>query len=238
MYYIYKYTNSKNGKVYIGQTSKTLEERAQANGRNYRECRLFYSAIKKYSWESFYPEILETVDTVEEANEREMYYIALYRSTDRKYGYNLLPGGNNKTMLPESRKIISDKAKERYKDKTANPMYGRTHSQDTKMKQSIKKTGENNPMYGSHWTNTQRERSGTRGKHLDLTDEQRSALRERYRRIGKTTGLRRVRCIEDDVIFNSVTEAASTYGVKNSTLCGHLRGRQQTCCRKHFEYLN
>lgn len=95
MYTIYKYTNSVNGKVYIGQTSKSMEERAQSNGRNYRECRRFYAAIKKYSWSSFVPEILEIVETVEEANKREIYYIDLYNSTDERYGYNLAFGGDN-----------------------------------------------------------------------------------------------------------------------------------------------
>ena len=64
--------------MYIGQTSKSLEERAQAGGRNYRECRRFYNAIQKYSWDAFVPEILETVQTVDEANEREKYYISKF----------------------------------------------------------------------------------------------------------------------------------------------------------------
>ena len=127
MYLIYKYTNSVNGKVYIGQTSKTLEERAQANGRNYRECWRFYNAIQKYSWDTFTPEILETVNTVEEANVREQYYIALYRSTDPECGYNLDSGGSNHTASDETRMLISSMAKERYKDCTANPMYGKKH---------------------------------------------------------------------------------------------------------------
>lgn len=46
MYCIYKYTNVHNGKVYIGQTSHSLEERAQSNGRNYRGCRKFYAPFK------------------------------------------------------------------------------------------------------------------------------------------------------------------------------------------------
>ena len=157
IYTIYKYTNSVNGKVYIGQTHKTMEERAQTNGRNYRECRRFYAAIQKYSWSSFIPEILETVKTIDEANEREIYYINLYNSTDSRYGYNLAYGGNNKEMLTETKAIISSKAKERYVDKTKNPMYGKRHSETTREKQSIKKRGENNPMFGSVWTETQRD---------------------------------------------------------------------------------
>lgn len=111
--------------MYIGQTSNSLEKRAGARGRNYIECRRFYTDIKKYTWKSFIPEILETVQTFEEANKRERYYIDFYHSTDSNYGYNLLPGGDCRDVNPETRKIISNKAKEHYIDKTCNPMYGK-----------------------------------------------------------------------------------------------------------------
>lgn len=215
-----------------------MEERAQANGHNYRECRRFYAAIKKYSWSSFIPEILETVKTVNEANEREIYYINLDNSTDERYGYNLAYGGNNKEMLPETKAIISGKAKERYVDRTKNPMYGKKYSEATREKQSAKKRGENNPMLGSVWTDTQRANSGTRGKHLNISDEHRSMLSENAKRVGETVGLRPVRCIEDNTSFLSIKNAAEYYGVSKSTLCGHLRGAQKSCCNKHFEYVD
>ena len=238
IYTIYKYTNTVNGKVYIGQTSKSLEERAQANGHNYCQCRRFYAAIKKYSWASFIPEVLETVCTVEEANERETYYINLYKSTDERYGYNLALGGDNKQMMPATKALISQRAKERYADKTKTPMYGRKHTEDTLEKQSKKKRGENNPMFGSVWTDRQRQNSGTRGKKLNLSEDQRKELSDRFRSIGATTGLRAIRCIEDDITFPSIVVAATHYGVSKSTLCGHLRGLQKSCCNRHFEYVD
>ena len=82
MYRIYKYTNVNNGKVYIGQTSKSLEERAQHNGNNYKECRKFYAAIKKYGWESIVPEILAENLSLDEANKLEAFYISQFNSTD------------------------------------------------------------------------------------------------------------------------------------------------------------
>lgn len=238
MYQIYKYTNKENGKVYIGQTSTSLESRAQSNGNNYRGSRHFYNAIQKYSWSSFTPEILATVETSDEANCAEQYYIKLYNSTDDNYGYNLLPGGENREMSAETKMLISAKAKERYADRTKNPMYGKHHSDHARQLISESKIGERNPMFGTTWTQAQRERSGTNGKKLNLTDAQRDVLRERARTIGQTTGLRSVRCIEDNAEFSSMTLAANTYGVSSSTLCGHLRGHQKTCAGKHFEYIN
>lgn len=238
IYTIYRYTNIHNGKVYIGQTSKSLEERAQTNGRNYRECRRFYAAIQKYSWDAFKPDVLEIVDSVEDANEREIYYINLYNSTDEKYGYNLLLGGDNKEMSSETKELISIKAKERYADKTANPMYGKKHSPVALERQSICKRGEKNPMYGSKWTEVQKERCGVRGKKLNLSTERRQELSERMRILGQTVGLRPVRCVEDGVVYESVSTAANAYGVTKSTMCGHLTGHQKSCKGKHFEYID
>lgn len=141
-------------------------------------------------------------------------------------------------MPEESKNIISQKAKERYKDKTANPMYGKTHSAEAIKKQSECKKGSKNPMFGTKWTDRQKELCGTRGKKLNLTEEQRQVIRERTKIIGKTTGLKPVKCIEDDSVYPSVTEAASAYGVAISTLSGHLNKCQKSCRGKHFEYLN
>lgn len=91
---IYKHTNKVNGKVYIGQTCQVPEERWQG-GNGYTHNPLFYNAIKKYGWkEGFTHEIIEeNILTQDLANEREIYYIALYNSYEE--GYNLTKGGNN-----------------------------------------------------------------------------------------------------------------------------------------------
>lgn len=236
MYTIYKYTNTVNGKVYIGQTTKTLEERAQSNGRNYIESKRFYNAIKKYGWGAFIPSVIDLADTAEEANAKEIHYISAYKSTDPKYGYNISRGGDCKVMSDETKKLISDKAKQRYKDPAKNPMYGRKHSDETKRKQSECKLGKNNPMYGRHWTEKQRNLCGTKGKKLNLTDSQRKCLSERARYHGKRNA-KAILCVEDDMVFRSATEAASFYEVDISALCGAANGKQKTCRGKHFKYI-
>lgn len=237
MHIIYKYTNKENGKVYIGQTSQTLEKRAQSNGHNYCECRKFYNAIKKYGWDSFEPTVLEVVETIDEANRREQFYINEYCSTNDKYGYNIALGGDNKIMSEESKRLISDRARERYKDPTANPMFGKKHSDETRKKQSECKKGERNPMFGKKWTETQKLKCGTKGKRLNLTDYQREAQRRRSKVVGLTTGLKKVLCVEDNKSFKSLTEAAKFYNIAVSTLSGALHGYQHTCAGKHFKFV-
>ena len=166
----------------------------------------------------------------------EEYWISYYHSTDPNFGYNLSNGGHS-SLSEEACKKISEKAKERYKDKTKNPMYGRKHSDETKKKMRDVKLGEKNPMYGRKWTEKQRQNCGTKGKKLNLSEDQREFLREKARKVGKETGLKPVKCIEDSKIFGSITDAANAYGVAVSTLSGHLNGRQNSCADKHFVFI-
>ena len=237
MYSIYKYTNTANGKVYVGQTSKTLEERAQSNGRNYRESPLFYAAIMEYGWPSFIPEIIDTARTKAEADEKERHYIGCYKSNDAQFGYNITDGGRSDFTFPSAtRSAISRMATERYMDARRNPMYGKHHTDESKAKMRECKLGSKNPMFGRTWTDTQREKCSTKGKKLHISDEFRRKLVERGRMLGESVSRCNVRCVEDGIVYPSETEAASAYGIAISTLNGHLKGRQKTCAGKHFVY--
>lgn len=93
---IYKHTFP-NDKVYIGQcvgnTIEDAEKRWGKDGNSYKK-QLVYRAIKKYGWDSIRHEILEVVNSQEDADKQEIYYIALYDSTDKLKGYNIQLGGN------------------------------------------------------------------------------------------------------------------------------------------------
>lgn len=242
MFKIYKYTNKVNGKIYIGQTRNSLSQRAKFNGENYYGCRYFYNAIKKYGWENFEPEIIVDGLTQEEADILEEYFIKQYNSTDRSIGYNISFGGNNNVMPDESKEIISKKAIERYKDKTKNPMYGKKHSETSLKKMSQKKVGKNNPMYGKHLSEESKQKqketrikNGTNTGHI-WTLEERQVKSIQQKELCKKYINKKVYCIEDDLHFDSITEAAKFYNVGVSTLAACLRGRQKTCRKRHFLY--
>lgn len=100
MAYIYKITNQINGKIYIGKTLNTIQERWREHRNDYKrercEKRLLYDAMKKYGVENF------TIEQVEECspemvNEREKYWIEQYGSF--KYGYNATIGGDGKQYI-------------------------------------------------------------------------------------------------------------------------------------------
>lgn len=96
---------SPSGKSYIGITGVQPKKRWQ-NGNGYKGCRYFEFAIKKYGWESIIHEILLTDLTEDEANEKEQYYIKLFRTNDERYGYNLAEGGSAKTTSKETKELM------------------------------------------------------------------------------------------------------------------------------------
>lgn len=236
-YKVYKYTNTYNGKVYIGQTKNSLPERAQSNGINYKECRRFYNAIKKYGWHAFRGEIILDGLSLDEANTWEQFYIKSYNSTDAAHGYNISDGGGQREMSDETRRIISLKAKERYQDPSRNPMFGRRHSAGSRKRMSECKRGTSNPMYGRSWTETQKQKCGTNGKKLNLSEERRAEMSRRAVELGRSRA-RGVRCIEGGLTFASMTKAAEYYHVSPSTLCGQIKRYQKTCRGRHFEYVS
>lgn len=99
--YIYKITNLINDKVYIGQTTTTINNRWSQHKTHKDKRSHLRSALDKYGIENFKIEEVShyTRDTKEKLirilNKKEIYYIAKYNSTDPALGYNISIGGNS-----------------------------------------------------------------------------------------------------------------------------------------------
>ena len=90
---IYLITNTLNGKNYVGKTKQKLEKRITQHKYDSRKGRPgLGAAIRKYGWENFSVEVLETCP-VEMLNEREMFWIRELNSKAPN-GYNLTDGGD------------------------------------------------------------------------------------------------------------------------------------------------
>lgn len=98
MAYIYKITNNINGKIYIGKTLLTIEERFKQHCRDSQKesmnHRPLYAAMRKYGCHHFSVEIVEETDLPEE---REKYWIEYYGSF--KNGYNATIGGDGRPYV-------------------------------------------------------------------------------------------------------------------------------------------
>ena len=96
MGFIYKITNNLNQKVYIGLTTKTIEQRWKEHlsvVNKHKEKRPLYNAINKYGVENFSISIVEEVDD-DFLGEREKYWINQYNSYEK--GYNATYGGDGR----------------------------------------------------------------------------------------------------------------------------------------------
>ena len=102
--FIYEYISPSN-KKYIGQTIRSLKERAKNNGNGYLNCVIFFRAIQKYGFENFQCKILGEFK-IEELDEKERFFIEKEKSI-QPYGYNIKPGGSNKYQNSKRCKYIN-----------------------------------------------------------------------------------------------------------------------------------
>lgn len=116
-YTIYRASNLKTGKVYIGLTSNSVGHRWAQHIYNARggQSYYLYRAMRKYGLESFLVEAIEEVGTWEEANIAESRWIAIYASLAPK-GYNLTAGGDAPGRSPETSKRMGQRQRERFSD--------------------------------------------------------------------------------------------------------------------------
>lgn len=93
---IYKIENKINGKIYIGQSIaiKTRWRQHRYEAQTGESQAPLYLALRKYGIENFSFEVLEECPQ-ELLNEKEIFWIAHYKSNDRDFGYNVLAGGQN-----------------------------------------------------------------------------------------------------------------------------------------------
>lgn len=221
---IYKITNKINGKIYIGQTKKTLEKRIQNHRGRFVSKKAsyhLYSAMEKYGWENFEFEVLDaTPTTQEELDNLEMYYIELYEALDQSKGYNMYKGGKENPM---NSKIVATKH--------LNKM--RSEEVREKISKSMKKMRADKGFSQTHLDNISKSlRAGyangsivSKQKGKPLPQSQKDALIK--------SRLKKVLCVDScgNLVqeFNSVYEAAywwqangySTASAKN--LCGRIK---------------
>lgn len=87
--YIYKTTNSLNNKIYVGQKKSNLFLHENYLGSGVALKR----AIDKYGKENFIVELIDTAESSDELNEKEIYWIDKLDSRNPQIGYNIATGG-------------------------------------------------------------------------------------------------------------------------------------------------
>lgn len=146
---IYKVQNKVNGKIYIGQTRRNLISRIDEHTKG--KDSLISKAINKYGLQSFDISVIDSAESIEVLNDKEMEYIALY-NCKHPNGYNLTDGGEGTIGLSEEsleKRRISNTGKKRSEEakqkmrrphKILNPRG--PHTEETKNKISNKNRGK------------------------------------------------------------------------------------------------
>lgn len=137
---IYKFTNLVNGKCYVGATKQSLEIRIAEHKR--KKLGTLYPVIEEVGTKNIKFEIIDTAETIEELNTKEIYWIDKL-NTMTPNGYNLCIGGGTTTGYrhrEDSKKSMSIKKSKMYVG-DGNPFYGKHHSEEAKERMRIAKTG-------------------------------------------------------------------------------------------------
>ena len=139
---IYETVNKLNNKRYIGKDSNDNPEYLGSG-------KLLNRAIEKYGRENFTKTILERCKDDEELSEREIHWIKITNAVKSKMYYNISSGGKGgdciRGLSPAKFKQWQQK-QSIAKSGENNPMYGKTHTKENKKKMSH--PGPANGMHG------------------------------------------------------------------------------------------
>jgi group I intron endonuclease len=177
MGYIYMLKNNINGKIYIGQTTRSIKKRFKEHKDKKSGCVAIYNAIQYHGWDNFEKDWYECPDDDlnfdEELLVREMGTLA-------PEGYNLREGGGATGKLSEETKQKISEAQ--LGDK--GHMYGKTHTKEARQKMSESSRGDNHPMYGKFHTDETKQKIGQAHLGKTLSKEHKQKVSEVHR--GKT----------------------------------------------------
>ena len=251
-YTVYMHT-CPNGKRYVGVTGKNPKDRWD-NGNGYQK-QLFGSAVNKYGWNSIYHEILATGLTKEIAEKREQFFIALFRTQNQKFGYNLTSGGNlGSKVSDEVRKKQSEEVRLRWKNEEYRAKIcasllethrteafrqrlrevnaGKKMSPDAKAKISAAFRGRISPMKGKHHSAASKLQTSMALKGKTFSDDTKEKLR------AAATADRGKAVINCDTgeVFESIAFAAKHNGLVRENLRACVHGKRKSCGGYRWAY--
>jgi group I intron endonuclease len=264
---IYMVRNTVTGKIYIGQTHRSLEERWKAHCYDalYKESNnLFHSSILKHGIDSFEVEVLAKAFSQEELDQLEKHYIDTL-STMNPNGYNLKTGGQNGCQFSEESK-----------QKMASAKLGTTVSEEVraKMSESHKKFWTNNeeasqqrseqskkawqdPAYREkisqarteYWSDPENRVRMTKQAKEFTTEEQKQKISEAVKasherpevkaKLDAFHDSRKKKVIDSNgVTYESIKKAAEVVGCKASSIIRMLKGVYKTAGGLTWRYID
>lgn len=145
---IYLISNTVNNKLYVGQTSQTIGQRFTRHcwQSNFKR-QVISQAICKYGKDKFSISEIDKANSLEEANEKEVYW-ALFYNCFAPNGYNLKAGGRkylhmaNETKTKISKAHSGKRASWESRKRMSEAHIGQTMSEETRKKLSKTNKGK------------------------------------------------------------------------------------------------
>lgn len=235
---IYKITNLKNNKIYIGQTVN-FEERKRHHleipfRKNSKEKnKPLYRAMLKYGIENFTFKIIDKANSIEELNEKEIFWIGFLDSTvDNGKGYNLDKGGKNGLKSEETKKKMSKSQRGEN-----NPAYGKAYRAtrcinltkgvvyNSMLECALKEYGDRTKLKQiSKVCDENSNRFSYRGNEYRKLDEEGNIVEKNTEKIKNVYSLR-VKDLLSGREFGSVKEASEYFGISSSAVRDRIYNR-------------
>lgn len=238
--YMHKF---QNGKVYVGITSQSPKHRWN-NGKGYSNNIFMTNAIKKYGWENIEHIILFKNLTKEEAEQKEIELIAYYKSNNKKYGYNILDGGNvsnglTKDIINKMSSITKELWQtEEYRKKVTNAHIGIKPNEETK-----KKMSQNNAKYwqGKNLSEeTKRKLSESLKGRIAWNKGTKGIMKANktsFKKGQASVNRKKVECIETKIIYDSILEASIKTNTNQTCIVNVCKGKQNIAGGYHWKYV-
>jgi group I intron endonuclease len=229
-YLVYVHT-SPSGKRYVGITSQSAEERWR-KGKGYKDNQPFFKAIKKYGWENITHEIVAENINYDEAATLEKFLIAMYRTTNKKYGYNICYGGEDGWVGVHHTDAARAKMSASKKGKPSSRK-GYHLSDETKRKLSESHKGKyHGKPVDPKRPKPKRKREPRVLKGYFRSDEVRKRMSAAQVKTKKP-----VRCIDTGEVFESETAAMKKLNIDKCLIGRACKGKQKTAKGYRFEYV-
>ena len=206
--FIYMTRNNVNGKLYIGQHTRTMNPKDIDDSWYLGSGDALHMAIAKYGEENFTREIIYECESKPELDYMEKVFISYYNAVKNEDFYNIAGGGQG---------VGSGEN---------HPMYGKRHTADAKRKISDAVRGERNPMYGkSHTDETKKKISMSKvGISIPHTEEWNC-------KIGLSNSKPVAQYNKDGeliAVFKSRTEAEEITGIQHQCIGRCVKGERKT----------
>lgn len=231
---IYKITNKINGKIYIGQTTHSIEKRWKEHCRDNDGCSI-HNAIRKYGKENFTVEQIDVVCDRDELNKKEQYWIKFYDSMNKEKGYNLTSGGDHFEASEETKLKMSKALKGKFAGEK-HPMWGKHHTEESKLKMSKSKKGK---CVGEEWHryHSKRSEEGARKWREAMVGRKVTGVALENVRAARELQCVPVICVETGEVFKGIKYAAQRYGLRQNHISSVCRGDRKTCGGYHWQYI-